>query len=267
MSMMGGAVGGGGGLRGGGMGASSVADAAASLKLAATDRPLLRRIARLFRPYRRDLIVIAALIVVTSGLGIVGPLLVKVVFDRALFVPGGPKLGLLYWLLGAMIAAPVAASLVGLWQSYLTNSVGQRVLRDLRSDLYRHLQSLSLRFFTASRTGDIQSRIANDVGGLQSVITDTASTILSNAVTLISTIIAMSLLSWQLTLLSLAITPGFIWLTGKGGQDPAAVVGTDPGRAVGHDCAHRGDALGLRGAAVQGVRRSGPLHGQVCRRE
>lgn len=200
------------------MGAVSVGDAAASLKAAAGDRPLLRRIAGLFRPYRADLSVIAVLIVVTSGLGVVGPLLVKVVFDKALFVAGGPKLGLLYVLLAAMVAAPVASALIGLWQSYLTNSVGQRVLRDLRSQLYRHLQSLSLRFFTASRTGDVQSRIANDVGALQSVITDTATTILSNTVTLISTLVAMALLSWQLTLLSLAITPFFVWLTGRVGR-------------------------------------------------
>ena len=218
------AAGGGMPMRGGGAGGgASVGAAAASVKAAVGDRPLLRRITGLFRPYRRDLSVIAVLIVVTSALGVVGPLLVKVVFDKALFVRGGPNLGLLYWLLAGMVAAPVASALIGLWQSYLTNSVGQRVLRDLRSDLYRHLQSLSLRFFTASRTGDIQSRIANDVGGLQAVITDTATTILANSVTLISTLVAMSLLSWQLTLLSLALTPFFVWLTGRVGRTRRAL--------------------------------------------
>jgi ATP-binding cassette subfamily B protein len=215
MAFMGG--GGGGGRRGGGT-APSVADARASVASALADRPLLRRIAGLFRPYRRDLIVIAALIVITSGLGVVGPLLVKVVFDKALFVRNGPNLHLLYELVALMVAAPALSALVGVWQSYLTNAVGQRVLRDLRAHLYSHLQTLSLRFFTSTRTGDIQSRLSNDVGGLQSVITDTASTILSNTVTLISTVIAMAVLSWQLTLLSLALTPLFVWLTGRVGK-------------------------------------------------
>ena len=199
------------------------------MESALRDRPLLRRIFRLFRPYRRELWVIAGLIVVTSGLGVVSPLLLKVVFDRALFVPGGPRLGLLYVLLALMVASTVVGALVGIWQNYLTTAVGQRVLRDLRTQLYTHLQSLSLRFFTATRTGDIQSRLANDVGGLQSVITDTASTILSNAVTLISTIIAMLLLSWQLTVLSLALTPLFVWLTGRVGRTRRRISGETQG--------------------------------------
>jgi len=207
---------GGGGPRGGG--GAGLSDARASIESALHDRRLLRRIAGLFRPYRRELLVIAVLIVVTSVLGVVGPLLIKVVFDRALFVKGGPKLGLLYELLALMVAAPVVSALVGIWQSYLTSAVGQRVLRDLRTRLYTHLQTLSLRFFTATRTGDIQSRLANDVGGLQSVITDTASTILSNTVTLISTVIALLVLSWQLAVLSLALTPMFVWLTGRVGR-------------------------------------------------
>jgi ATP-binding cassette subfamily B protein len=144
---------------------------------------------------------------------VVSPLLIKVVFDRALFVPGGPNLRLLVGLVALMIIIPVIASVVGVYQGYLTNTVGQRVMRDLRARLYDHLQSLSLRFFTATRTGEIQSRLANDVGGLQTVITDTASTILSNVVILLSTVVAMLLLSWQLTVLSLVTLPLFAWLT------------------------------------------------------
>jgi ATP-binding cassette, subfamily B, bacterial len=219
---------GGGGPRGGGAGAS-LSDARTGVESALRDRPLLRRIFRLFRPYRRELWFIAGLIVITSGLGVVSPLLLKVVFDRALFVSGGPRLGLLFLLLALMVAATVVGALVGIWQSYLTTAVGQRVLRDLRTQLYTHLQSLSLRFFTATRTGDIQSRLANDVGGLQSVITDTASTILSNAVTLISTVIALLLLSWQLTVLSLALTPLFVWLTGRVGQTRRRISGETQG--------------------------------------
>jgi ATP-binding cassette, subfamily B, bacterial len=206
-----------GGPRGGGAGAS-LSDARAGVESALRDRQLLRRIGGLFRPYRGELWVIAGLIVITSGLGVVAPLLLKVVFDRALFVSGGPRLGLLYVLLALMVASTVVSALVGIWQNYLTTAVGQRVLRDLRTRLYTHLQTLSLRFFTATRTGDIQSRLQNDVGGLQTVITDTASTILSNTVTLVSTVIALFILSWQLALLSLALTPLFVWLTGRVGR-------------------------------------------------
>jgi ATP-binding cassette, subfamily B, bacterial len=177
------------------------------------DRRLLRQVVGQFRPYRAQVLLVALLILVTSGLGVVSPLLIKVVFDRALFVPGGPNLRLLVELVALMITVPVVASVVGVYQGYLTNSVGQRVMRDLRARLYDHLQSLSLRFFTATRTGEIQSRLANDVGGLQTVITDTASTILSNAVILLSTLVAMLLLSWQLTVLSLVMLPLFAWLT------------------------------------------------------
>jgi ATP-binding cassette, subfamily B, bacterial len=250
MSMPGRGIGGGG--RGGMGGGTSLADAKESLETTLSDRPLLRRIAGLFRPYRGQLIVIGVLIVVTSGLGIVSPLLVKVVFDRALFVSGGPNLHLLYVLLALMIAAPVLSAVVGVWQSYLTNAVGQRVLRDLRTALYTHLQTLSLRFFTATRTGDIQSRLANDVGGLQSVITDTASTILSNAVTLISTLIAMLVLSWQLTVLSLCLTPLFVWLTGRVGKIRRQLSGETQG-ALSDMTALTEETLSVSGALLSKV--------------
>jgi ATP-binding cassette, subfamily B, bacterial len=195
-------------------------DAAAALK----DRALLRRVSRQFIPYKREVILVAVLILVTSGLGVASPLLIRLIFDKALFIPGGPDLGLLSWLVGLMIAIPAVAAVVGVYQSYVTNRVGQSVMRDLRASLYEHLQRLSLRFFTATRTGEIQSRLANDVGGLQTVITDTASTILSNSVILLSTIIAMSVLSWQLTVLSLALLPVFVFLTGVVGRARRRVV-------------------------------------------
>jgi len=141
-----------------------------------------------------------------------------VVFDRGLFRRGGPDVALVLWLCGVMIAVTVLAAALGVWQSFLTTHTGQRVMRDLRGRLFTHLQELSLRFFTGTRTGDIQSRLQNDVGGLQSVITDTASSILGNTVTLVSTLVAMAVLSWQLTLLSLALLPVFVWLTGRVGR-------------------------------------------------
>jgi ATP-binding cassette subfamily B protein len=117
-----------------------------------------------------------------------------------------------------MIAVPIVTSIIGIGQTYLTNLVGLRVMQDLRNRLYQHLQAMPLRFFTTTRTGEIQSRLANDVGGVQSVVTDTASTVLSNVVTIVSTIVAMVLISVPLTILSLLLMPLFLWLTVKVGK-------------------------------------------------
>jgi ATP-binding cassette subfamily B protein len=182
-------------------------------------RRLVREVARLFRPYRWVVAAIAGLVVFTAGLGVVNPLLIKVVFDTALFCgPSCPDLPRLYVLVGVMILIPVLTGVIGIGQTYLTNRVGQRVMEDLRNRLYAHLQGMSLRFFTGTRTGEIQSRLTNDVGGIQSVVTDTATSLLSNTVTLLSTLVAMLVLSWQLTALSLAITPVFVWYTYRAGK-------------------------------------------------
>jgi ATP-binding cassette subfamily B protein len=181
-------------------------------------RATLRRVVGIFKPYRRTVYAVGLLILVTSGLGVINPLLIKVIFDRALFPPGGPRLGLLWVLVGLMFAIPIVSGLLGIWQTYLSNLVGQRVMQDLRNSLYAHLQRMHLRFFTSTRTGEIQSRLSNDVGGVQSVVTDTASGVLSSVVIVISTVVAMLLLSWQLTVLSLGILPFFFWLTAKVGR-------------------------------------------------
>jgi len=181
---------------------------------------LVRRVAGLFRPYRGRVALVFVLIVVTSVLGVVNPLLTKAVFDKALFPPGqeGPNYTLLYELIAVMIAVPIIAAGIGVIQTYLTTVVGQRVMQDLRNRLYGHLQSMSLRFFTATRTGELQSRLQNDVGGVQNVVTNTASSVLSNTVTVLSTVVAMVLLSWQLTLLALGIVPIFVYLTYRVGR-------------------------------------------------
>jgi ATP-binding cassette, subfamily B, bacterial len=188
--------------------------------MASPSAGLLRRVARLFRPYRGRVAFVVILILVTSGLGVVNPLLTKQVFDQALFPAGhsGPNFGLLYFLVGLMVAVPLVAAAIGVVQTYLTTVVGQRVMQDLRNRLYEHLQSMSLRFFTATRTGELQSRLQNDVGGVQNVVTNTASSVLSNVVTVLSTVIAMVVLSWQLTLLALGIVPLFVYLTYRVGR-------------------------------------------------
>jgi ATP-binding cassette subfamily B protein len=146
-----------------------------------------------------------------------------VVFDDALFVDGGPDLGLLYTLVAVMVAIPIVLGLLGIAQTYLTNVVGNRVMQDLRDRLYAHLQSMPLAFFTGTRTGEIQSRLANDVGGVQNVVTSTASSILSNVVTVTSSLVAMVVLSWQLTVVSLILVPLFVYLTWRVGRVRRAV--------------------------------------------
>jgi ATP-binding cassette subfamily B protein len=186
----------------------------------------VRRVVATFRPYRRKVTLVGLAIVLTSGLGVVNPLLIKWIFDNALFgdtngiCSGGPcpDLHALYWGVGFMVVIPIVTSIIGIGQTYLANLVGLRVMQDLRNSLYEHLQSMALRFFTVTRTGEIQSRLANDVGGVQTVVTDTASSVLSNVVVIISTLIAMLVLSWQLTVLSLFLLPLFVWLTVKVGR-------------------------------------------------
>jgi ATP-binding cassette, subfamily B, bacterial len=159
------------------------------------------------------------MILVTAGLGVAPSLLTKVVFDRALFPASGHRdLHLLYILVGVMVAIPLVSAAISVAQTYLTTVVGQRVMQDLRNRLYEHLQSMSLRFFTDTRTGELQSRLQNDVGGVQNVVTNTASSVLSNVVTVLSTVVAMLILSWQLTLLSLAVVPVFVYLTWRVGR-------------------------------------------------
>ncbi len=174
-----------------------------------------RRIARLFRPYRWRVAAAIGAILITAGLGVVNPYLLQIVIDDA--IPNG-DLSLLYVLVGLMVALPLISGLVGVGQSYLNNTVGQRVMRDLRVQLYSHLQQQSLRFFTSTRTGEIQSRISNDVSGVQQVVTNTASSVVSNVATVASTLVIMFIIDVRLTLLSLVLTPAFSIVTRRVGR-------------------------------------------------
>ncbi len=181
----------------------------------AVRRAYLRRIAALFRPYRRRLSGVLALIVLSSALGSIPAFLIRDVFDTAL-----PEhdLQLLNWLVAAMIGLAVLTGALGVVQTLLSNQVGQRVMHDLRTAVYEHLQRLSLAFFTRTRTGEVQSRLANDIGGVQEVVTSTATSIVSNVTTVLATVIAMSILDWRLTLFALALLPLFVWLTKRVGD-------------------------------------------------
>jgi ATP-binding cassette subfamily B protein len=173
--------------------------------------PVLSRVAQLLAPYRSQLILVTIAVVSGAGLTSLLPFLTKAVFDDALFPPtGGPRLDVLYWLIGAMCVIPVITALIGIGQNFLTSTVGNSAMADLRTQLFAHLQTMELAFFTATKTGHIQSRLANDVAGVRTVLTDTATSILSNSVTVAAALISMIVLSWQLTILTLVLMPLFI---------------------------------------------------------
>jgi ATP-binding cassette subfamily B protein len=182
----------------------------------AVRRANLRRAAALFRPYKLPLAAVLGLIVLSSVLGAVAPFLIRDIFNTAL--PQGDTSFLNKLVLG-LIAIAVATGVIGVLYTYLSNVVGQRVMHDLRTAVYRHLQRMSLAFFTRTRTGEIQSRIANDIGGIQNVVTTTATSIVSNATTVITAVVAMFLLSWQLALFSLALLPVFVLLSRRIGRE------------------------------------------------
>jgi ATP-binding cassette subfamily B protein len=175
----------------------------------------LRRILAFFRPYRPQIAVVLVAILLTSFVGLINPYLLKLLIDEAI-----PRrdFGLLNLFVGLMIGLPILNGLIGIGQTYLNNLIGQHVMQDLRGALYSHLQAMPLRFFTETRTGEIQSRLANDVGGVQSVVTDTASSVTSNIAIAISTMIAMALIDWRLTALSLGTLPFFMYLTYRVGK-------------------------------------------------
>jgi ATP-binding cassette subfamily B protein len=174
----------------------------------------LHRIIRLFRPYRARLSAVCALIVFSAGIGVVSPFLLREVLDVA--IPD-ENLRLLSVLVAGMVAIPIVTGVIGVWQTLLSNQVGQSVMHDLRTQVYRHLQRLSLAFFTRTRTGEVQSRIANDIGGIENVVTSTATSVLSNVTTVLATIVAMVLLDWRLAAFALALLPLFVWLTKRVG--------------------------------------------------
>jgi ATP-binding cassette subfamily B protein len=175
-----------------------------------------RRILKLFRPYRRSLLFVAFLVAGSSLVSLVNPFLIREIIDVAL--PEG-RTGLLSLLALGMVVVAVANSSFNVWQTYLSAKVGQLVMHDLRTAVYSHLQRMSLAFFTRTRTGEVQSRIANDIGGMQVTVTTTATALVSDVTTVITTVTAMALLDWRLTLASLLVLPGFVWVSRRVGDE------------------------------------------------
>jgi ATP-binding cassette subfamily B protein len=181
----------------------------------AVRRDNLRRIAALFRPYSARLGAVLSLILVSAALGVIPAFLLRGVL-QAIPEHDTYRLSLLA---GGMIVIAIVTGVLGVWQTLLSNQVGQRVMHDLRTAVFRHLQRLSLAFFTRTRTGEVQSRISNDIGGVQNVVTSTATSIVSNVTTVAATMIGMIALSWELSVFAFALIPIFVLLTRRVGNE------------------------------------------------
>jgi ATP-binding cassette subfamily B protein len=188
----------------------------------AVRRSNLRRIGRLFAPYKARLSGVLSLIVVSAALGVVPAFLLK----RVLEAIGANDTRALSFNAAGIIVIAVATGILGVIQTLLSNQVGQRVMHDLRASVFRHLQRLSLAFFTRTRTGEVQSRISNDIGGVQNVVTNTATSIASNVTTVVATMVGMLVLSWQLALFAFALIPLFALLTRRVGQERRRIAKT-----------------------------------------
>ncbi|MFD7071739.1 ABC transporter ATP-binding protein [Streptomyces sp. NPDC059913] len=187
------------------------------------DRPPaeVRRILRLFRPYRGRLALVGLLVGASSLVSVASPFLLREILDTA--IPQG-RTGLLSLLALGMILTAVTTSVFGVLQTLISTTVGQRVMHDLRTAVYAQLQRMPLAFFTRTRTGEVQSRIANDIGGMQSTVTSTATSLVSNLTAVVATVVAMVALDWRLTLVSLLLLPVFVWISRRVGRERKKII-------------------------------------------
>ena len=215
---------GGGGRRGGRVSRGDVAAQRAENAEAPRIPNLLGRIAELFAPHKPTIIVTIALVLVSAGLSVLPPLLTKRAFDEGLFPPGGePNMPVLLMLVSYMLGLWVLSAGLGIAQTYLTATVGNAVMAQLRVKLFDHLQAMELAFFTRTKTGVIQSRLQNDVGGVAGVLNNTVSSVIGNTVTVLAALVAMLLLSWQLTLVAIVLLPLLVVAQRRVGQVRARI--------------------------------------------
>ena len=191
--------------------------------------PNTRRIVRLFTPYNWALSSLLGMIVVAAGLAMIPAFLLRDLLDNVLSKGDQLDTTRLLVLVSGMVIIPIVTGAIGVAQTWQSNRIGQKVMHDLRAAVYAHLQRLSLAFFTRTRTGEVQSRIANDIGGVQTVVTTTATSIASNVTTVIATTIAMAILDWRLTLASFAVLPLFVWMTRRVGRVRREIANTKQG--------------------------------------
>jgi ATP-binding cassette subfamily B protein len=187
----------------------------------------LRRIGRLFIPYRLRLGGLLGLIVLGSVLSVASPFLLREAINKGIVEH---NLTLLSWLVGGMIGLAIINSVISVAQTWISNQVGQRVMHDLRAAVFAHLQRMSLAFFTRTRSGEVQARIAYDIGGIDDVVTSTATSTVSTVATVLATVVAMFALEWRLTLFSLCLLPFFVWLTRRVGNERRRIQSVRQGR-------------------------------------
>jgi ATP-binding cassette subfamily B protein len=192
------------------------------------DMPVsLRRVGRLFGPYRVRLGLLLGLIFLGSVLSVASPFLLREAIDRGIVKH---NLTLLSWLVGGMIALAIINGVISVAQTWISNQVGQRVMHDLRAAVFAHLQRMSLAFFTRTRSGEVQARIAYDIGGIDDVVTSTATSTVSTVATVLATVVAMFALNWRLTVFSLILLPFFVWLTRRVGNERRRIQSVRQGR-------------------------------------
>jgi ATP-binding cassette subfamily B protein len=170
----------------------------------------LSRLAGLFRPHRWTISVVMALIVASSAISLAQPFLIRTVIDEAL---PHQDVRLLVLAVAGMLGVTIASSLLGVVQTWMSTGLGQQIMHTLRTQVFDHLQRQSMDFFKRTRGGEVQSRLTNDIGAMQSVVTSTATSVASNVTTAVGTALAMVALSWRLSLLSLLVIPPAVWLT------------------------------------------------------
>ncbi len=209
-------------------------------------RGTLRRVMRLYGPYRGQLSVVITLVLLTAALNVATPLLLRQVIDGALEERDRNEL---IWLVVAMVGVAAASGVFNLIQAYLNTGVGLGVMRELRYRVYSHLQKLPLSFFTRTRTGDIQSRVSNDVASTELVLTDTVSNVVSNSAVVLSSVVAMLLISWELSLVALAIVPIFVFFTVRVGRKRRRLTGESQ-RALAELTARTGETLSVSGVML-----------------
>ena len=185
---------------------------------------LLPRIAALFAPHKKALTVTIVLVLISAAVSVIPPLLTKLAFDEGLFpATGRPNVPILLELVGTMAILWVSSAGLGVWQTHLTATVGNTVMGALRVRLFGHLQSMELAFFTRTKTGIIQSRLQNDVGGVADVLSNTISSVIGNTVTVLAAFVAMLVLSWQLTIVAVILLPVLVIAQRRVGQVRARI--------------------------------------------
>ena len=214
----------------------------------------LLRVARSFAPYKPQVILIILSVLTSAALGLLSPFFLLKIVNEGLIAQ---RLDVVTRYTLFTLLATLFGTVLALGYGFLSIQVGQRIMRDLRNQLYAHLQGMSLRFFTGTRTGEIQSRLANDVGGVQSVVSDTAANVLANLTTVLSTLAAMIFMDWRLTLLSVGILPLFAFVAAKVGDRARGIRGKTQAQTGGSQRHDAGDALGFRHPADQDQRASG----------